>query len=260
MKPGSSYKPTHSIAILVVGEPKTGKSCLSLAFPDPGIIDCGQNLASAVRRAAPDKKFWVSTPALNDAETAERPLDMRWEFVVSEAKKMLAETEIKTLVVDDIGIMCEWLLWHCVRVNKLAGVNKTGRPELNDYGSLGQLLRSFVTMCRSVGKIVVFTSHQAADKNELTGAMRYSLAIPGQSKENLGGLFTDVWATTALPDGAGGAKYEIRTRPTGFHVALGTSFDLPNAINVTGKSPAEIWTLLQPKLYANTGPTEVKPD
>jgi len=245
MKPSTQYTRKHSCAILLVGEPKTGKTNISFAFPNPGIIDCDLNLNSAVRRVG-DKKFWFSQPALSD-DGKEIPLPDRWLRAVAETKAMLIETEIKTIVIDGLGVLCEWLMAHIVNENKKAGTNKTGKMELRDYGDVARLLREYVTMLRVGGKYVIVTSHQTADKDELTGAMRYALAIPGQSKETLGGLFTDVWATTAKPSG-GKHLYEIRTKPTGFHVALGTSFDLPSAIDVTDKTPDQIWSILQPKI------------
>lgn len=245
MKSNTQYKTTHSCAVLLVGEPKTGKTRAMFSFPSPGIIDCDMNLNSGVRVAG-TKQFWYSQPALNDDGTPVPP-ELRWLRAVSETKAMLVQTDIKTIVIDGLGVLCEWLMAHIVNENKKAGTNKSGKMELRDYGDVARLLRDFVTMLRIGGKYVVVTSHQSADKDELTGAMRYTLAIPGQSKETLGGLFTDVWATTAKPSG-GKHLYEIRTKPTGFHVALGTSFDLPSAIDVTDKSPDQIWSILSPKL------------
>jgi len=246
MKSHTAFKPSHSCAVLLVGEPKSGKTRTMFAFPSPGIIDADMNLNSGVRVIG-NKPFWFTQPALDDNDK-EVPLEKRWLRCVDETKAMLKDPNIKTIVVDGLGVMVEWIIAHIVNVNKLAGTNKTGKMELRDYGDLARILREYIMMLRLPGKYVVVTSHQAADKDELTGVLRYSLAIPGQSKETLGGLFTDVWATMASPAGAGKVKYEIRTKPTGFHVALGTSFDLPSAIDITDKTPTQIWEILSPKL------------
>lgn len=47
------------------------------------------------------------------------------------------------------------------------------------------------------------------------------------------------------------AKFEIKTKPTGFHINLKTSLDLEPAINITDKSMADIWKILEPKLSYN---------
>lgn len=246
MKSGSTFTPSHSCAVLLVGEPKSGKTRTMFAFPSPGIIDADMNLASGARVLTPGKKWGYSQPALTD-DGKEVPLDARWLRCVDETKAMLKNPEIETIVIDGLGVMCEWIMAHIVKVNKAAGTNKTGKMELRDYGDLARLLREYIMMLRLPGKYVVVTSHQSAEKDETNGSFRYSLAIPGQSKETLGGLFTDVWATMASNIG-GKCKYEIRTKPTGLHVALGTSFDFPSAIDITDKTPDQIWSILSPQL------------
>ena len=71
MKSSTAFSTTGSQAILVVGEPKSGKSNLALAFPDPAIIDWDLNLASAVRRAG-GKSFDYCQPGIKD-DGSQRP-------------------------------------------------------------------------------------------------------------------------------------------------------------------------------------------
>lgn len=256
MKTSTQYTNKHSCAILLVGEPKTGKTRTMLAFPDPWIADIDLNLNSGLR-VAPGKKFWFDQPSLNDDGT-ERPAEKRWDTLVEATKIAIRTPEVKSIVIDGLGILSGYLIAHVVASAVKAGNCKTGKMELQMYGEFARLLRGYVMMVRASGRYIVFTSHQTVDKNELTGALHYALAIPGQSKDTLGGLFTDVWATTATPAGIGKVKYEIRTKPTGFHVALGTSFDLSPAIDVTDKSPSEIWSLLAPKIGVTSQPTTTK--
>lgn len=245
MKSGTQFSASHSVAILCVGEPKTGKTRLMMSFPTPGIIDCDMNLNSAVRVSA-GKEFYFDQPALDEATNQPRKPEDRWNHVVKVTKELILDPKIKTICVDGLGVLTEWLCDHIVNEGKKSGGNKTGRMELQNYGDLARLLRGYVMMLRASGKYIFVTSHQTSDKDELTGALRYALAIPGQSKETLGGLFTDVWATATRPGMQ--VKYEIRTRPTGFHVALGTSFDLAAVIDITDKTPDQIWKDLEPKL------------
>ncbi len=246
MKPSTAFRPTHSLALLLVGEPKTGKTNLVFAFPKPGIIDIDLNLASAIRRA-PNKVFSYDQPTLTDAGVA-RPTHEVWPKILDAVGACVKDPNVETIVIDGLGLMTNLLCDYIVHTSKAAGTNKSGKMEIQNYGDLGNLLRNFVMALRASGKNIVVTSHQSADKDELTGALRYTLAIPGQCKETLGGLFTDVWATTATPAGMGKVKFEIRTRPTGFHVALGTSFGMDSLTDVTDKTPDQIWSLIQPKL------------
>lgn len=250
MKSAEEYKVSSSLAVLLVGEPKSGKTCVAAAFPDPYFLDVDGNLASAVRIMR-GKKFWYDS-IVSDVKAMKDVYKKGLECLTA-AK---ADPNIKTIVIDSISLyveyICQWMVDEHVRMgNKDKNGKAIEAMTLPDYGKLLSILRTIVFDIRSSGKYVVVTSHQSSSKDELTGAMRYALALPGQSKDTFGGCFTDVWATNAVPMPGGKTKYEIRTRPTGFHVALGTSIrSLDAAIDITDKDPTQIWSILSPKLSA----------
>ena len=262
MKDSTSFLTTGPLAVLVVGEPKSGKTSLELAFPNLGIIDIDMNLASGVRRFGPNKpKFKYTQPSIKDDGTIRDPAE-RWVQTVNETKAMIADKDIQTIVVDGLGGLSQYLIDHILNEAVKSSTSKmktTGllgervaQMEIQHYGDFARLMRMYIMMIRSSGKYFVLTSHQTGDQDEVTKAIRYVLAIPGQLKDTLGGLFTDVWATSVTPHGLGQHRYEIRTKPTGFHVALGASFSIDAAIDVTNKTPQEIWLILEPKISANT--------
>ena len=120
------------------------------------------------------------------------------------------------------------------------------------------LLTNYITMLRIPGKIVMVSVHQTMEKDELTGSIRYELDIPGRLKNTLGGQFTDVWGMSSIADPGSkvGAKYLVRTKPSGYHVNLKTSLDLEPSVDVTGKTPAEVWSILSTKLSVPTPVTK----
>ena len=267
MKDSSSFLTTGSLAILVVGEPKSGHTSLGMDFPGLGVIDIDHNLASAVRRfGAQRPKFKYTQPALLD-NGSPRPIGERWVQTVNETKAMMIDPDIKTILVDGLGGLSTYLIDHILKSAVESGTAspKTKAPafdtndvskrvaqmEIQHYGDFARLLRMYVMMVRASGKYFVMTSHQSGDTDEVTKAIHYVLAIPGQLKDTLGGLFTDVWATSVTPYSLGQHRYEIRTKPTGFHVALGASFPIESAIDVTDKIPQQIWGVLEPKILAN---------
>jgi hypothetical protein len=256
MKSSSVFSTTGSQAILLVGEPKSGKSNLALAFPDPAIIDWDLNLASAVRRAT-GKTFDYCQPGIKDDGT-QRPEAEQWAYAVKETQAICKDPRYKTIVVDGLGLMTNAICNHIVAEGQRAGSNKTGKMELQNYADLSRLLRAYIMMIRSSGKFLVVTSHQIGDKDEATGAYRYVLAIPGSSKDTLGGCFTDVWATVARPKGISDVVYEIRTKPSGQHIALGASFPIDSSIDVTNKSPSTVWSILEPKIIGTPAAVPIK--
>lgn len=244
MKSSADYKPSHSIAILCVGNPGTGKTRLMMSLPTPGILDNDLNLNSAVRVSG-GKKFFFTQPSMDD-NGKEIPEHLRWLAVEKEVKAMILHPEIQSICIDGLTALSRWCLAYAEHQLIAAGIN-VKKEYLSKYANFINLMTNFVNMCRIGGKIVFMSCHQTADKNDLTGAWYYNLSIPGQLKDNLGGLFTDVWGTSTQTLGDD-VKYFINTRPTNLHVALKTSFDLAPKIDVTNKSPDAIWRELEPKL------------
>lgn len=247
MKPSTSFTPSASVAILCVGDPGSGKTRLGMSLPDPGILDCDGNLASAVRVSA-NKKFFYAQPFVTD-DGKEVPEDQRWLRAVAQTKELLTSPETKSFFLDGLGNLCRWGLIYAEAELVRAGIN-IKKEYLAKYMSFIPLLTNYITMLRIPGKLVMVSVHQTMEKDELSGSIRYELDIPGRLKNTLGGQFTDVWGMSSLADPGSkvGAKYLVRTKPSGFHVNLKTSLDLEPSIDITGKTPGEIWTLLAPKL------------
>lgn len=250
MKPSTEYNPRKNAAILLCGDPGSGKTRLAFSMPSPGILDCGGNLNSAVRVAG-GKPFWFSEGFRSD-DGKEVPEEKRWDHCVVESKKLLTHPETQSFVLDDLSNLCRWGLLHAEAKLVEAGIN-VRKEYLAKYQAFIPLLTNFMTMIRIPGKLVMVTVHQATDKDEF-GRMRYYLDIPGRLSETLGGQFTDVWGMSSSPDPTNlktQAKYEIRTKPSGYHINLKTSLDLEPAINITDKTPQQIWAVLEPKLSIN---------
>jgi hypothetical protein len=238
-----------------------------MGFPTPGILDVDMNLNSAVRVSG-GKKFFFSQPAhISDPDDAtfinrcipgaplslkvgdEIPNERKWLMVEREVKALLSNPEVKTVCIDGLTVLSRWLLDYCEGELIRAGVN-IKKEYLAKFQNFINIMVKFVGLCRIGGKTVFMTCHQTADQNDITKSWYYNLAIPGQLKDTLGGLFTDVWGLSTQTVGDS-VDYYINTRPTNLHVALKTSFDLDSKIKVTDLHPDAIWRLLEPKLSFN---------
>lgn len=255
MKSNQDYRPNSSIAILSVGDPGSGKTRVGMSLPTPGILDCDGNLSSAVR-VSTGKKFFYAQPFVTD-DGKEVPEVERWSLAVKQTKELLASPETQSFFLDGLGNLCRWGLIYAEDQLVKAGIN-IKKEYLAKYMSFIPLLTNYITMIRIPGKLVMVSVHQTMEKDELSGSIRYELDIPGRLKNTLGGQFTDVWGASSMPDVGSkvGAKYLIRTKPSGYHVNLKTSLDLEPSIDITGKTPVEVWSLLSPKLSVSTLPTK----
>jgi len=251
MKSNTDYKITNNLAVILVGEPKTGKTRAMASFPDPYFLDLDKNLNSVIPLMN-GKKFWYDQV---DKDDKDKPIPEpdQYEYALECLKVAIADPNIKTICIDSITRLSELVVSHIIGKLTIMGVKLRSdtvdaQIRLNDYATFGNLILKLVALCRASGKFVIWTSHQTVDKDEINGAMRYRFSLPGQLKETLGGYFTDVWGTSSTPIAGGKTKYSIRTKPTGYHVALGTSIPLDPEIDVTDKTPEQIWNLLALKL------------
>jgi len=248
MKPSTEFRPNTGLSILCIGDPGAGKTRLAMSFPTPGFIDCDGNLNSAARLAG-SKKWFYSQPFKDDAGKEVPEVD-RWNRAVSEVKLMLTNPEIETVIIDSWGPLCAWALLHAENELRKAGID-VKKEYLAKYNAFIPLMTGFITMLKIPGKYVIVNAHQVMEKGELTGTLSFILDMPGNSAFTLGRLFNDVWvmSATANPmDTKYAAKYELCTKPTGFHVSPKTSLDLPPRLDLTGKTPDQIWAFLSPQL------------
>ncbi len=235
------------IALLLVGEPKTGKSTLALAFPSPFFLNIDKNLDGPRRRANGKTFYWDDPMVTKDGKETE-PKD-RWNRSMELLKEAAKDPNVKTIVIDSLTGLCDYLVDHILNEVKRTEGKSIDRPRIQDYYSIKDMLARFAVFLREISKLkhVIIAAHQKADIDEATKMTRYSLNIPGAQAQNWASYFTDCWATTSTTV-AGKTKYEIRTKPTGFHVNLGTSLPMSPAIDITDKTPQQIWELLSPML------------
>lgn len=260
MKQSTQYTPSVAPAVLIVGDPGSGKTRLGMCLPRPAILDCDGNLHSALR-INPTKEFLISEGFRRDDGT-EVPEVLRWNHCETEMKALLTAAvkgQADTILIDGLSNLARWGLVHAEAKLQNDGIN-TKKEYLAKYQAFIPLMTQFLVMVRIPKKPVFMTVHQTTDKSEF-GALRFYLDIPGRLSETLGGMVTDMWGMKATPDPTNEktmAKYEICTKPSGYHPNLKTAFDMAPVINITDKTPEQIWKLLEPKLSINLPKQEVQ--
>jgi len=248
MKSSTDYRLDESLAILLVGDPKTGKTGIACAFPSPYILDIDGNLDSAVR-VLEGKQFWYDQPAKGDIKKEDV-----WKKALACLVEAMANPEVKTLVIDSLSTLAEYMcMWIISEHQRMGDRDKSGKPidamTIPDYGKLLQMFRGLIFDLRKTGKHVIVTCHKTTYQDDSSKVTYHVLALPGQAKETLGSVFKDVWATMVTQVPGKKPAYVLRTAPINQYPPLGTSYrTLPSDIDYTDKKPAQIWADLAPRL------------
>lgn len=251
MKSSTDYQLGSALAILLVGNPKSGKSCVAAAFPAPYFLEVDNNLDS-VARVMQGKPYFYDLPTL----AVKTPGEV-WKECLKNVKDAMVNPDIKTIVIDGLTTLSEYMCAWCIAEHiRMGDTDSKGKPiqamTIPDYGKLLTMFRGLIFDLRSTGKHVICTVHKTTYQDDDTKVTHNILALPGQAKETLGGVFTDVIGVVAqdVPGGVG-TKYSLRTVPLVAFPPLGTSIrTLPKDIDITNKKPQEIWAILEPLLRA----------
>jgi hypothetical protein len=225
MKTSTEYQPNLSFGLLLKGAPKTGKTVVSLMFPNPYIADCDNNLGGAVRlirERFPDKEFRYDTICVADNGTLV-PEAARWSRLVSCCTAAAKDPWVKTIIVDSAATMSDMLIAHIIN-EKDSGKDKD-KMTIGDWIPFRNMVTKFVTTFRSVGKFFIMTAHELAEKDDGTGQIIYKPHIPSKLQDNFGGFFSDEWLCVAETTG-GEIRRTVKTAPDPRR-PLGSSLNLP---------------------------------
>jgi len=244
----------ESFGLLMIGQPKSGKTTACLGFESPiAVLDCDKNFAGPLARAKatePDFDYFYFDPNVNEDGT-ERPMNKRWDVCMEFMKLARDNPAVKTILIDSLSPLVDFLMARILAAAPKENFKtlKVGDMELMaqaHWQPFKNYMTRFVTAGRTSGKTFVVTCHEDTITTDTGGVIGYRPMVPGSLKNNLAGFFTDVWRTEFGRDKQGKTTYLIRVAPKNLH-QIGNSLGITTeTLDVTNKKPNEVWTLLAP--------------
>ena len=119
--------------------------------------------------------------------------------------------EFKTIVIDSGTFMATSIMNRVLFLD--GGKPGTVNPQLQHYLQLQSLQQELISRFAYCGLNFIFTCHEDATKDEITGRLFKSVDLNGKSANKIPGFFNEFWHTEIrLPPGKD-PEFVVRTRP-----------------------------------------------
>lgn len=245
MKTFLTHKPVE-FALLLIGPSGGGKTTFALRFPRPYVISFDRNLRGPCAQLAYEGITNVAYDDMVAWDEAGKPRPMQVQYAYFNQSFNVGYTspDIDTIVVDNATHLCDVILAECLAQN----MTKTKKPEIQTWGQFLYAWKELLLKTRGCAKRVIFIAHEKVEKDEMTGMLKYFLAIPGQTAQILPTLFTDVWRCELAEEYINGKlthKRMIRVVQGPLHEYLKTSVpSLPAMFPATQEELTKILSLI----------------
>lgn len=222
--------------ILLVGPAGAGKTTFMTRFGRVFIIDVDGNLngpAKVARAEGRDLNLIEFAQLHRDEKGAAVPPLQQFQrfnnlFIAAaqrtdlDAIGITSTTTLATVVANEVKR----------QLNK--GVDYTF--EIRDWGKYLAVWEHIITTCRTLPTPVLLDGHWEGNKDDVSGAITYSLAIQGKASHRLPALFSDVLrfdVESVLEGGKMVSKYVVRSVQERLYPGVKAALDVPEKFFAT---------------------------
>lgn len=222
--------------MLFIGPAGSGKTTFMARFGRVYIIDIDKNLNGPTKVLRSEQrdlsKIEYANVDRDDNGVAVPPLQQFQRF-----DRLLSAAAQRT-DIDLIGITSATTLAPVVANEVRRQLNKPVDYtfEIRDWGKYLALWQHILTTCRTLTTPVALDGHWEGNKDDVSGAITYSLAIPGKAAHQLPALFSDVLrfdVESAVVAGKSVPQYVVRSVQERLYPGVKAALDVPEKFLAT---------------------------
>lgn len=231
MQPISSFNSNLGTAIGIVGPAGSGKTVLGMRlFPKTYVLVGDLNFQSGKRYLEKINALdnIVGFDTVDVDETGKKiPPNQRYDRFWKCLSTAAASPEVDAIFVDGATQLTQYIIAKIVGATtedqiQIAG----GKDSWPKWGTVGVTWRGMISQIRTTGKKFVLAIHESKNQDESDQIWKHELLIPGQTKDMLPNLMSDIWRTE-VKESSGVHTWMVRTLPNIRMEFLKNTYGLP---------------------------------
>lgn len=235
MQPISSFNSNLGTAIALVGPAGTGKTVLGMRlFPRTAVIVLDLNFTSGLRYCesikAIDNILGFETITVDETGKAVPPY-LWYDCFFKKLNELAADPSVDAIFVDGATQITDCIIAKIVNAQRPTDIQIAGgKDSWPKWGTVGVTWKGLITQIRSTGKKFIMAVHEQKNKDESDQIWKHELLIPGQTKDTLPNLMSDVWRTE-VKENMGKHEWLVRTLPNVRMEFLKNTYGLPGILS-----------------------------
>lgn len=225
------FNENYGTAIGLVGPAGSGKTVLGMRlFPKTYVIVADLNFQSGLRylNKINETSKIVGFDTINiDEKGTKIPPNQRYDRFWRCLNDAVAKPEVDAVFVDGATQITQFVIAKIVGAVTEEQIQISGGKESwQKWGTVGVTWRGLVSQMRVTGKKFILAIHEAKNQDESDQIWKHELLIPGQTKDLLPNLMSDVWRTE-VQEAGGKHTWMVRTLPNIRMEHLKNTYGLP---------------------------------